>query len=176
MTECLLNSNIHVLCCLEQSLQNYKHVSHLSASSDVKNICTLAAVWTTKWESAVTCVVNERCLSTNSPVDARAGVTGVNHWNHAEQSTDQCRTAVAIKQFTGNSLMNICRKYQVIMNKRSKDLGALLDSCSWDDSGNFLQTCIKNSLLHWLKSTEIWINSPTVPHYACISSRSYSTP
>ncbi len=33
-------------------------------------------------------------------------------------------------------------------NKRSKDLGALLDSCSWDDIGNFLQTCIKNSLLH----------------------------
>ncbi len=23
-------------------------------------------------------------------------------------------------------------------NKRSKDLGALLDSCSWDDIGNFL--------------------------------------
>ncbi len=33
-------------------------------------------------------------------------------------------------------------------NKRSKDLGALLDSCRWDDIGNFLQTCIKNSLLH----------------------------
>ncbi len=28
-------------------------------------------------------------------------------------------------------------------NKRSKDIGALLDSCSWDDIGNFLQTCIK---------------------------------
>ncbi len=32
-------------------------------------------------------------------------------------------------------------------NKRSKDLGALLDSCSWNDIGNFRQTCIKNSLL-----------------------------
>ncbi len=28
-------------------------------------------------------------------------------------------------------------------NKRSKDLGALPDSCSWDDLGNFLQTCIQ---------------------------------
>ncbi len=25
-----------------------------------------------------------------------------------------------------------------LKNKRSKDLGALLDSCSWDDVGNFL--------------------------------------
>ncbi len=33
-------------------------------------------------------------------------------------------------------------------------LGALLDSCSWDDIGNFLQTCIKNSLLQ-TKSVEI---------------------
>ena len=40
------------------------------------------------------------------------------------------------------------------LNKRSKDLGALLDSCSWYDSGNFLQTCIKNSLLQ-TKSIEI---------------------
>ncbi len=41
-------------------------------------------------------------------------------------------------------------------NKRSKDLGALLDSCSWDDIGNFLQTCIKNSLVQ-TKSIEIWV-------------------
>ncbi len=31
----------------------------------------------------------------------------------------------------------------VKFNKRSKDLGALLDSCSWDDIGNFLQTVSK---------------------------------
>ncbi len=45
---------------------------------------------------------------------------------------------------------NVKRNTDVIenINKRSKDLGALLDSCSWDDIGNFLQTCIKNSLLH----------------------------
>ncbi len=49
-------------------------------------------------------------------------------------------------------------------NKRSKDLGALLDGCSWDDIGNFLQTCIKNSLLQ-TKSIEIWVNSHTVTHY-----------
>ena len=55
------------------------------------------------------------------------------------------------------------------------DLGALLDSCSWYDIGNFLQTCIKNSLLQ-TKSIEIWVNSHTVPHYACINFRSYSTP
>ncbi len=42
---------------------------------------------------------------------------------------------------------NICYLFKK-GNKRSKDLGALLDSCSWDDIGNFLQTCIKNSLLH----------------------------
>ncbi len=34
------------------------------------------------------------------------------------------------------------------------DLGALLDSCSWYDIGNFLQTCIENSLLQ-SKSIEI---------------------
>ncbi len=28
-------------------------------------------------------------------------------------------------------------------NKRSKDLGTLLGSCSWADIDNFLQTCIK---------------------------------
>ncbi len=62
-----------------------------------------------------------------------------------------------------------------VWNKRSKDLGALLDSCSWDDIANFLQTCIKNSLLQ-TKSIEIWVNSHTVPLYACINFRSYSTP
>ena len=41
-----------------------------------------------------------------------------------------------------------------LLNKRSMDLGALLDSCSWYDIGNFLQTCIKNSLLQ-TKSIEI---------------------
>ncbi len=61
------------------------------------------------------------------------------------------------------------------LNKRSKDLSVLLDSCSWDDIGNFLQTCIKNSLLQ-TKSVEIWENSHTVPHYACINFKSYSTP
>ncbi len=49
-------------------------------------------------------------------------------------------------------------------NKRSKDLGALLDSCSWDDIGNFQQTCIKNSRLQ-IKSIEIWVNSHTVHMY-----------
>ncbi len=49
-------------------------------------------------------------------------------------------------------------------NKRSKDLGALLDSCSWDDIGNFQQTCIKNSRLQ-TKSIEIWVNSHTVHMY-----------
>ena len=39
-------------------------------------------------------------------------------------------------------------------NKRSMDLGALLDNCSWYDNGNFLQTCIKNTLLQ-TKSIEI---------------------
>ncbi len=34
---------------------------------------------------------------------------------------------------------------------------------------------IKNSLLQ-TKSTEIWVNSHTVPHYACINLRSFSTP
>ncbi len=37
--------------------------------------------------------------------------------------------------------------FELEENKRPKDLGAMLDSCSWDDIGNFLQTCIKNSLL-----------------------------
>ena len=61
-------------------------------------------------------------------------------------------------------------------NKRSKDLGALLDSWSWDDIGNFLQTFIKNSLVQ-TKSIEIWVYYQTVPHYTCIDFRSYfSTP
>ncbi len=34
------------------------------------------------------------------------------------------------------------------------DFGALLDICSWHDIGNFLQTCIKNSLLQ-TESNEI---------------------
>ena len=34
------------------------------------------------------------------------------------------------------------------------DLGALLESCSWYDIGNYLQTFIKNSLLQ-TKSIEI---------------------
>ncbi len=42
-------------------------------------------------------------------------------------------------------------------------------------TGNFLQTCIKKSLLQ-TKSIEIWVNSHIVPHYACINFRSYSTP
>ncbi len=71
------------------------------------------------------------------------------------------------------NLLEIVVKLKI--NKRSKDLGALLDSCSRDDLGNFLQTCIKKSLLQ-TKSTEIWVNSHTVPHYACINLRSYSTP
>ncbi len=50
-------------------------------------------------------------------------------------------------------------------------LGALLDSCSWDDIGNFQQTRIKNSLLQ-TKSIEIWANSHTVRHYKCITFRS----
>ena len=54
-----------------------------------------------------------------------------------------------------------------VANKMSKDLGALLDSCNWDYIGNFLQICIKNSLLQ-TKSIEIWINSHAVPHYVCI--------
>ncbi len=41
-----------------------------------------------------------------------------------------------------------------ILKLRSMDLSALLDSCSWYDIGNFLQTCIKNSLLP-TKSIEI---------------------
>ncbi len=61
------------------------------------------------------------------------------------------------------------------INKREKDLSALLDSFSWDAMGNFLETCIKNSLLQ-TKSFEVWVNSHTVPHYACINLRSYSTP
>ncbi len=67
--------------------------------------------------------------------------------------------------------------YKIVenQNKRSKDLGALLDSCNWDDIGNFLQTCIKNSLLQ-TKSIEIFVNSHRVPHYACINFKSYSTP
>ncbi len=72
-------------------------------------------------------------------------------------------------------LLLVYKIYNLIKNKRSKDLGALLDSCSWDDKGNFLQMCIKNSLLQ-TKSIEIWVNSHTVPHYACINFRSYSTP
>ncbi len=38
------------------------------------------------------------------------------------------------------------------------DLGTLLDSCSWYDIGNYLQTCIKISLLqtvNQLKSTDL---------------------
>ncbi len=34
------------------------------------------------------------------------------------------------------------------------DLDTPLDSCNWYDTGNFLQTCIKNSLLE-TKSIEI---------------------
>ncbi len=45
------------------------------------------------------------------------------------------------------------------------DLGALPDSCSSYDIGNFLQTCIKNSLLQ-TKSID----------YACVNFISYSTP
>ncbi len=48
--------------------------------------------------------------------------------------------------------------FQKVKYKRSKDLGALVDSCSWDDIGNFLHTCIKHSLLQ-TKSIEIWVNS-----------------
>ncbi len=32
--------------------------------------------------------------------------------------------------------------------KEVHEIGAMLDSCSWYDIGNFLQICIKNSLLH----------------------------
>ncbi len=38
-----------------------------------------------------------------------------------------------------------------------------------------VQTCIKNSLLQ-TKSIEICVNCHTVPRYACINFRSYSTP
>ncbi len=36
------------------------------------------------------------------------------------------------------------------LNKRSMDLGVLLDSCGLYGIDNFLQTCIKNSLLQTL--------------------------
>ncbi len=51
----------------------------------------------------------------------------------------------AIFELLGRPFWDKCTKS---LHQRSKDLGALLDSCSWDDIGNFLQTCIKNSLLH----------------------------
>ena len=51
----------------------------------------------------------------------------------------------------------------------------LLDSCSRDGIGNFLQIYMKNSLLQ-TKSIEIWVNFHTAPHYACINFRSFSTP
>ena len=60
-------------------------------------------------------------------------------------------------------------------HKRSMDLGTLLASCTWYDIGNFLQTCIKNSLLQ-TKSLESRVYSHTVPHYARINFRPYSTP
>ncbi len=70
--------------------------------------------------------------------------------------------------------------YAQELNKRSKDLGALLDSCSWDDIGNFLQTCIKKSLLQ-TKPIEIGLNITgnvvlTLNSQACMNFRSYSTP
>ncbi len=80
----------------------------------------------------------------------------------------------AVYMCVQSSSSTLLTKSAEVTNKRSKDLGALLDSCSWDDNGNFLQTCIKNSLLQ-TKSNEIWVNSHTVPHYACINFRSYST-
>ncbi len=45
-------------------------------------------------------------------------------------------------------------------------LADLLDTCSWYENGNFLQTCIKNPLLY-TKPIEIWANSHKVPHHAC---------
>ncbi len=43
----------------------------------------------------------------------------------------------------------------------SKGLGVLLDSCSWDDIGNFLQTCIvvKNSLLQTKLDSRLQCNA-----------------
>ncbi len=43
---------------------------------------------------------------------------------------------------------------ELVNNKSSTDLGALLDSCSWYDIGNCLQTCIKYSPLQ-TESAEI---------------------
>ncbi len=72
---------------------------------------------------------------------------------------------VSPDRFTGIWELNLGDKYQKwksatntchLPNKRSKDLGALLGSCSWSDIANFLQTCIKNSLLQ-TKSIEIWV-------------------
>ncbi len=42
---------------------------------------------------------------------------------------------------------NLLQGLTISINKRSMDIGALLDSCSWYDISNFLQTCIKTSLL-----------------------------
>ncbi len=104
-------------------------------------------------------------------------------WNYSlrvPNFTPFCSTIVCFPDHWGFSLSHRAQWWnwnvrKQIVNKRSKDLGALLDSCSWDDIGNFLQTCIKNSLLP-TKSIEIGVNSHTLPHYACINLRSYSTP
>ncbi len=80
----------------------------------------------------------------------------------------ELNTRISFKFWLLLPLGHTLELFFLIFNKRSKDLGALLDSCSWDDIGNFLQACIKNSLLQ-TKSTEIWVNSHTVPCYAYIN-------
>ncbi len=57
---------------------------------------------------------------------------------------------------------------QAKLTRRSKDLGHLLDTCSWYDKWQFPQIGVENSLLY-TKTTEIWANSHTVPHHAFIN-------
>ena len=67
------------------------------------------------------------------------------------------------------------RVHNITNNKKSMDICVLLDSCSWYDIGNFLQTCIKDihvssllvSKIHCCKLNQLKsrVNSHTVPHY-----------
>ncbi len=61
-----------------------------------------------------------------------------------------------------------CTVYRYILITRGPRTLALCLTAAARMTGNFLQTCIKNSLLQ-TKSIEIWVNSHIVPHYACYS-------
>ncbi len=73
-----------------------------------------------------------KCMDTTN-------MTGIQNGSQLEPSGHDHSREVRLERLPYDNLKK---------NKRSKDLGALLDSCSWDDIGNFLQTrcCRLNQL------------------------------